>query len=246
MIGDLNPFPFQVGGSPSRAEAAYLALRKMVGTNGYSRDEESLEAQWRKSKTLGLVALSTFDERATNQYFPDKATDHIILFEEMLGIVTDPTKTDEERRRAIVPDYTGVPETWYSRLVEQLQMIDERADVLTRDWATAGTSMAGRAFGAFSPVAGYEYSSRIEIYDPDGTPHYRTFTQFPAASDTYRINVLFDIGSGVAPSRDILQRTERMKSLLNDIVPAWVDFRIFYAIGFILDLSLLDATGFGS
>lgn len=246
MIGDLNPFPFQVGGSPSRAEATYLALRKMVGTNGYSRNEESLEAQWRKSKTLGLVALSTFDERATNQYFPDKATDHIVLFEEMLGIVTDVTKTDEERRRTIVPDYTGVPESWYSRLLEQLKLIDERAEISLRDWSTTGTTYAGRAFAPFAQVDGFEYSNRNELYDGDGNPHQRTFTRYPAASDAYRVNVLFDIGSGVAPSRDILRRTDNMKALLNDVIPAWVDFRIVYSIGFILDLSLLDATGFGS
>lgn len=235
MIGDLNPFPFQVGGGPSRAEAAYLALRKMVGTNGYSSNEESLEAQWRKSKVLGLVALSTFDERATNQYFPDVATDHIVLFEEMLGIVPDDTKTDEERRQVIVPDYTGVPETWYSRLQEQLQLIDERASILTRDWAKTGTTYGGRAFEPFVPVAGFEYS----------TGSGRTFTRFPAASDAHRVHVLFDIGSS-APSRDILRRVDNMKALLNDVIPSWMDFRINYAIGFILDQSLLDATGFGS
>ena len=62
----------------------------------------------------------------------------------------------------------------------------------------------------------------------------------------HRVQVLFDIGNGLEPSRDILVRTESMKALLNDIIPAWVDFRIVYAIGFFLDTSLLDATGFGS
>jgi len=235
MIGDLNPFPFQVGGGPSRVEAAYLALRKMVGTNGYSAIEDGLEAEWRKCKTMGLVCLGTFDERAAHQAFPHVATDHIILFEEMLGLFPDTTKTDQQRRAVVVPDYTGVPETWYSRLVEQLQRIDSRADVILRPWANTGTTHAGRAFEPFTPVAGFEYS----VGD-------RTFTRFPAASDAHRVQVLFDIGNGAEPSRDILVRTESMKALLNDIIPAWVDFRIVYAIGFILDTSLLDATGFGS
>jgi hypothetical protein len=254
MIGDLNPFPFQVGGGPSRAEIAYETLRKMVGTNGYSAEEGSLEAEWRKSKTMGLVALGSFDERATNQAFPHVATDHLVLFEKMLGIVPDETKTDEERRDVVVPDYTGVPEVWYSQLVAQLQRVDERADVLLPTWKTRGVTMPGRAFGAFNPVPGFQYDAVASVQNPAWSPGdtehpeslARTFTHFPAASDVHRAIVHFDIGSGVEPSRDINAKVAIMKTMLNELLPAWVDFRIIYAVGFILDESLLDVTGFGS
>lgn len=255
MIGDLNPFPFQVGGGPSRVEAAYDTLRKMVGTNGYSAEEDSIEAEWRKSKTMGIVSLGTFDERATNQAFPNVATDHIALFEQMLGIVTDDSKTDEERRDVIIPDYTGVPEVWFSRLQEQIQLVDPRAGVLLPAWKSRSTTMGGRAFGPFEPIAGFEYDAVGSILNPEwtgpGDPDHaefiaRSFTRFPAISDANRAIVLYDIGSGVAPSRDILTKTEIMKSMLNELLPAWVDFRIIYSVGFILDQSLLDATGFGS
>ncbi len=254
MIGDLNPFPFQVGGGPSRAESAYETLRKMVGTNGYSAEEGSLEAEWRKSKTMGLVSLGTFDERATNQAFPNVATDHLVLFEQMLSISPDDSKTDQERREVVVPDYTGIPEVWYARLVEQLQLIDGRAALLLPDWASRSTTMGGRAFGNFDAVPGFEYDAVASVLNPawDGSdpsiPQFiaRSFTRFPAASDTHRALVHFALGSGVLPTRDILQKTEVMKNLMNEILPAWVDFRVIYAIGFILDESLLDATGFGS
>jgi hypothetical protein len=251
MIGDLNPFPFQVGGGPSRAEAAYDVLSKMMGSNGYSADENSIDAEWRKSKTLGLTALATFDERATNQNFPHTATDHIVLFEEMLGIVPDDTKTDEERRQVVVPDYVGVPEAWYSALNEQIQRIDERASITIPPWSSRGTTMGGRAFGPMDPVPGFAYDTFGQNnpdfpLSSDEPTLYRNFTKYPASSDAHRIYVLFDIGSGLEPSRDNLVRTDRIHALLNEAIPSWVDFRVLYAIGFILDESLLDATGFGS
>lgn len=236
MIGDLNPVPYQPGGGPSRVFAVYDALRRMVGSNGYSADEDSAEAEWRKSKSIGLAMLGTFDERAANQYFPQSATDHIILFEDMLSIPTDETLSDEERRQVILPDYTGVPQTWWSALVEQLRRIDARASIINRLWENAGSTMVGRAFEPFSPAA-------TEVYDTAGN---RTATEFPAQSDQHRVVVRYELGSGNAPNREVLRRTVSMQALLNEVLPAWMDFRIIYASTFTLDESLLDATAFGT
>ncbi len=115
--------------------------------------------------------------------------------------------------------------------------------------------MAGRAFGVFDSVDGLEYAAPESSLNPQWTgpgdnvhPELiaRTFTRFPAASDANRAIVHFALGAGVEPNRDILAKTEVMKAMLNEILPSWVDFRIIYSLGFILDLSLLDATGFGS
>ncbi len=236
MIGDLNPFPVQIGGGPSRAETVYNSLRKMMGANGYCADEDSFEAEWRKCKSLGLACLSSFDERAANQAFPNTATDHIPLFEEMLGLPIDELRTPEERRQDITPEYIGVPMAWWSELDRQLKRIDIRASLVVRLWENAGTTIRGRAFQAYIPDPGFEY-------DPLGVSR---FTQYPAVSDMYRANVLYDIGNGQTPDKTILDRTTRIKSLLPKVLPAWVDYSIVYSIGFVLDTSLLDATGFGT
>lgn len=238
MIGELNPIPFQVGGDPSRLEANYYAFRKMVGTNGYSADEDSIEAEWRKCRAIALTALSTFDERAANQAFPQVATDHIPLFETQLGIQSDPTASDEDRRRAIVPDYTGLPEAWWSAVESQVQAITPLATLFARPIHNATVTMPGRAFEQYA----FTTDASKMRFDPSGQ---RTLTEYPMVSDLERVNVLFDIGNGIAPTREQLRQVAAIEATLNDVLPAWVDHTVVHAIGFVLDTSLLDATGFG-
>lgn len=234
MIGDSNPVPTQVGGGPSDFDRAFDTLKRMVGAHGSSGDPDSIETAWRESKAYGLTALASFDERAALQVFPHIATDHIPVFEDVLGIVADESKSDEQRRQIIVPDYTSTPEAWATGLEASLQAIDSRARLLHLPWEHCSTTWGGKYYQAFSPVAGEEY-------DPNGD---RVGTQFPNYSDKKIVFVLFDIGAGAKPSTDVLLKTEQMTKVLNDVIPSDHDFRISYAVGFSLGLSLLDATSF--
>ena len=242
MIGELNPLPFQVGGSPSRLEADVDAVKKMVGSNGYNEDDESIEGEWRRSRQFGLTALGTFDERATMQYFPQSATDHIGLWENLLGLLSDTSSTDEQRRQVIVPDYTSSPEAWWEALVLGLESIDSRASVLVRAWDNAGNTINGRAFEQFSPLAGQEYDT-AQMAGGER----RTGSQWPNWSDMHHVNVLFELGNGIEPSREQQIIASEMQDFLNEVLPGWVTFSIIYTdSGFILDQSRLDATGFGT
>lgn len=236
-IGGNNPLPFQVGGSPTRLEAMHKTYRQMMGVNGYNADDSSIESEWRRCKSLGLVALESFDERAMLQYFPQTATDHLPLWEEMLGLETDLSLSDEERRQLIIPEYIGVPESFWTALNSQLAEIDERISVTLRTWEQSSTTQTGRLFEEDPPDLDHQY-------DPLGT---RTTTEFPHWSTVYCADVLFDIGGGVSPSRDVLNKTSQIESLLNKILPSWVTFKIAYARnGFHVGVSRLGYTALGS
>ena len=235
-LANKNPLPFKVGGSPTRFEKAYAVIKRMVGRNGYADDDDEIEAQWRQAKAYALSMISSVDERAARQISPAYATDHIPLFEEMLGIPSDETLSDEQRRRRIVPDYVDVPEAWTEALTTQLKAIDPLAEIITRTWATASTTQIGKWYEEFTPIAGKEY-------DDVGA---RKATAYPSISDMHQVIIKYDLGNGVKPNREQDRKTLLMQDTLNDTIPGWVNFSIIYATTFTLDSSLLDATGFGS
>jgi len=226
----------QVGGSPTRFEKSYAALQRMVGRNGFSTDDDEIESLWRQAKADAMAALETFDERAALQASPALATDHIPLYEEQLGIESDPNRPDQQRRDIIVPDYTGVPEAWTSGLVQALQKFDNIANVRTRLWENSGACQIGRWYEPFDPTSSNDYETGGD----------RKGTSYPNVSDMHTVIVEYDIGNGVAPSRDQLRKSQQMRAHLNEVCPAWVDHHLVYAVGFILDQSLLDATAFGT
>jgi len=226
----------QVGGSPTRFEKSYSALQRMVGRNGFSTDDDEIEALWRQAKADAMAALESFDERATMQASPITATDHIPLFEEALGLASDTQLADQQRRDIIVPDYTGVPEAWTAGLDSALQRIDPAAGVRTRSWANGGACMIGRWYEPFDP-------SPEDTYDQDGD---RKATAWPNPSDLHSVIVDYSIGNGVVPNREQLRRAEQMRGHLNEVCPSWVEHHVIFAVGFILDQSRLDATGFGT
>lgn len=229
-----NSLPFQVGGSPTRFESTYTAMQRMVGRNGYSTNDDEIEALWRQAKSDALAALGTFDERAAMQASPETATDYIPVYEEILGITIDTERSDQQRRDVIVPDYTGVPEAWTTGLNEAIARIDTLASVLFRPWRNSGTCQIGRW---------YEPFDGSDPYDASGS---RNSTAWPNVSDMHTVIVKYDIGSGVAPNREQLRKAIQIQNHLNEVCPSWVDFHLIYSTGFILDRSLLDATGFGS
>lgn len=224
----------QLGGSPSRYEKAYAALQRMVGRNGFSENDDEIEALWRQAKADAMAALETFDERAALQAFPTLATDHLSLYEETLGLPTDPEQADQQRRDIIVPDYAGVPQAWTSALVDALQRIDTSVSIRTRTWDSAGTCEIGRW---------YEPFDGSDTYDQNGN---RIATAWPNPSDMHSVIVEYNIGNGIEPNREQLRRVESMRDHLNEVCPSWVDHHIIHAVGIILDQSRLDATAFGT
>jgi hypothetical protein len=228
--------PIQVGGGPTRFDRAFDVLESLVGVNGYAVNEDEIESLWRQAKAEAMAALETFDERAAYQISPETATDHIPLFEEMLGIKPPAGASDEERRQEIVPDYTGAAEAWGSALTAQLQRIDPAIVLRTRAWENCSTTIIGRWYQQFAPTS-------EQTYDAGGN---RKGTNFPNVSDSHSVIVEYPIPNGSAPSKTQRRKIDRVRKALNDVCPAWVDFHIIHATGFILDTSLLDATSFGS
>jgi len=229
-----NSFPFQVGGSPTRFESTYTAMQRIVGRNGYSTNDSEIEALWRQAKADALAAIGTFDERAAMQASPETATDYIPVFEEILGITIDTERSEQQRRDVIIPDYTGVPEAWTSGLNDAIARIDSLASVLFRPWNNSGTCQIGRW---------YEPFDGSDTYDASGL---RNSTAWPNVSDMHSVIVKYDIGQGVVPNREQQRKAIQIQDHLIEVCPSWVDFHIIYSTGFVLDLSLLDATGFGS
>lgn len=212
------------------------ALERMQGEHGYSKDEDSIEALWRECRAAGHATIESFDERATLQYWPHTATDNVPVFEEILGLDSDPTEALEVRRQEIVPLYTATPEAWHSAITAQLEEIDSRASLLTVPWVQGVTTHAGKLFEAFNPVAG-------EQFDTVGN---RKLTDYPNFSTAARATVLLDIGAGVEPSSEVIRISEQIVQALDRVLPSELEIRIIYAVGFFLDSSLLDATGFGT
>jgi hypothetical protein len=228
-----NSLPFQVGGSPSRFESTYSAMQRMVGRNGYASDDDEIEALWRQAKADALAALGTFDERAALQASPETATDYVSVYEEILGITVDTDLSEQQRRDVIVPDYTGVPEAWTLGLNDAIHRIDPIASILVRPWINSGTCQIGRW---------YEPFDGSDTYDSSGQ---RNSTSWPNVSDAHSVIVKYDLGQGVAPNREQQRKTIQIQNHLNEVCPSWVDFHVIYSIGFELDTSLLDTTGFG-
>ncbi len=234
-FGEFGFLPLQVGGEPTPEEKAYRALRSNVGLRGSARDPNTVEDTWRWSKAIGLAAVSAFDERALYQSFPDTATDRVKNYEELLRIVAASTSTDEDRRRAIAALWTLKHEVAGPDLRAALSEIDPRLSVLEQTAASSSTTYHGRAFE--------DHDANESFASPAGT--YRS-TAFPNYADDFVVTVLFNVGGSGVPTVSDARVVSSVETLLNDRLPAWVNFRIVTSVGFILDTSPLDVTGFGS
>ena len=230
-----NSVPFQAGGSPTRFESTYVAIQRIVGKNGYSTNDDEIESLWRQAKADALAAIGTFDERAAMQASPETATDHIPLYESMLGITTDTERSDQQRRDVIVPDYTGVPEAWTLGLDSALERIDPLITILPRPWLNSGTCQIGRWYEPLNGVS--------DLYDPGGP---RKATAYPNVSDMHSVIIKYDIGGGVVPNREQQRKLNQAIAHVNEVCPSWIAIQSVYSTGFFLDVSLLDATGFGT
>jgi hypothetical protein len=234
-LGSGNPLPFELGGSPSTVEKYNSALKQAVGVGG-SAEDGTMEAQWRLSKARGLRAAYA-DDRAVMQWFPDRCTDFIPVWEEVFRLVSGPGLSDQERRQNITDRWVYAENSISQILEEALQRIDPLFSLLGLIPAYTATTVHGRGFEDTTPS------------DPDasGPPFEggRSSTQVPNYSSDFVCHVLYAIGAGL-PSTEQSRRMQRARDLLNLTLPSWVDFTITNnSVGFILDQDLLDLGAFG-
>jgi hypothetical protein len=234
-VGGGNPLPFEVGGGPTTAEQAHKFLKSAVGVGGSSPDDESIEAQWRFARARGVVAAFA-DERAVSQAFPDRATDYIPVYEDILALSSGGL-SDEDRRLLILDRWIAGLSAVTDELETELQEIDPLFSIVEIDRDDVAVTEPGRGFEDWNPASG----------DAAG-PAFgggRSSTEWPNFSRDFICYVEYALGSGPITAENE-RRIERAKTVLNNALPSWVSFSIYTTdVGFILDQDVLDITAFG-
>lgn len=229
-----NPFPMQLGGGSTLVERHYNTLRNAVGRGGSAEDaEDSMEAIWRQRKAVTMAALEAWAERAAIEALPSKATDLLDYYERALGVVPRAGQSEEDRRRVVAEKFTRAVSAVTETVELGLQRIDPRFQLAEPPESAIGRVIEGRSFEPFDGTP---------TYDQDGP---QRSTLFPMFSDDFIVTVVF-ANAGPAPTRQDLQLISEAQDFLNETLPAWVGFRVLTSIGFILDQSPLDLTGFGT
>lgn len=232
-LGKGNPIPFQIGGGPSSTERAHKAIKDSVGIGGSSPDGTIRDA-WFLSRARGLAAAFA-DGRAAYQSWPDTATDHLPVFEEILGRFPAPGESDQSRRNALTTLWTAINSAVRSEIDAALDLID--SDFVVKDVLRDRTIITqnGRAFEDETPA------------DPDasGPPFvFAKQTDWPNYSTEMKCYV--ELAKTGSTTTKILRDIEAAKQVLRDRLPSWVDFVIFMDEGFILDDDQLDVGAFGT
>jgi len=242
-IGAGNPIPCQIGGGLSLAERAYHALRDAIGRDNCG-DIDSLDGAWRWALARGIAA-GVADERAVCQVWPDRATDAIAIYEDILHITAPSASSDEERRQEILRRWVQAVTAETEDLEAELQRVDPLFSILDGDRDTSASTTPGRGFEDFDP------SDPSACGPAFGGGRYSTL--FPNFSDDFVCIVQYNVAlrgrhHAGALSAEQKRRIEQAKAILNQVLPAWVDFRIIAnpSAGFVLDQSLLDFGAFGS
>lgn len=226
-----NPWPLEWGGGETLDERTYEALKRAVGEGGYAKNEDGIEGLWRACRTEAIACFHSMAERAILQAFPNLATDHIPVYEELFRITPRGGASDEERRIPITEAYTRKIAADHPSLVIALQKLDPR--FLLPDIPRA-TSIVVELGKAFEPASGGPYFGGG-----------RQSTLFPNYASEYIIPVVLDLSATPAPSAAELLVVKNAKRFLNEVLPSWVTYEFSFAgaAGFILDDSQLDAAG---
>jgi hypothetical protein len=231
MFGHQNPFPHELGGGSTLDESIYRALREAVGVGGSADDDAGAEGGWRWCRARMVASAETAFERAILQAFPGSATDHIPVFERLLGISPPAASTDEARRNTIETQLVGRVTANLVGLRRQVREIDPRLQIQIVPFERSDIVYYGRAFLEHVPGA-------IEYGDGPFSPPSNA-TQFPAYTTALRLVLLLDQG-GTPPTdseETIMQRAARV---LRAALPTPVDFSLSVSDGFLLDETPLD------
>jgi len=226
-----NPWPLELGGGETLDERTYEALKRAVGEGGYAKNEDGIEGLWRAVRTEALACFHSMAERAILQAFPNVATDHIPVYEELFRITPRGGAPDEERRIAIAAAYTRRIASDHPSLLVAMQSLDPR--FLLPDIPRA-TSVVVELGKAFEPLTGGPFFGGG-----------RTSTAFPNYASEYIIPVVLDLTATPEPTAVEQIVVVNAKRFLNEVLSSWITYEFSFggSAGFILDLSELDATG---
>lgn len=227
-ISVLNPLPFHLGANPSPTERVYRTMRRALGRRADGREVAGpalgLEDQWRIAKARVLARERQRVDLAFAQYFPDRATVALGELEEELAVERE--DTDEARRAAVAGAYTRQLEAVIPAIRQRLQQIDENLDVIT--WSDEATRVG---FGQW-------LRAPSQTWNQDTA---RKTALRPNFASEFVVVVLWATATLPQPPK-----RRQLEDYLDEILPAWVDWRIVTGVGFRLDLSRLDLTAFGA
>lgn len=206
-FGWQNSFPLELGGQPTRIEAIYSALRSAVGRGGSAQDDSGLEGAWRAAKAQAIAASLDAYERAAFQALPAHATEHVPVYERVLGIAPGSDANEEDRRLAVVAAWVARVLATVGDLKRSLQTISPKFDVDEMDHDLSIVTMLGKMFPAYGDEA-------------TGVPMY------PNYSDEFIVRVTYTMESGETKIPQAIHAAARR--FLGTALPAWVDFEIMH------------------
>jgi hypothetical protein len=232
-FGWANSLPLELGGQTSHIANVYAALRSAVGRGGTGTDENGLEATWRAAKAEVIAASADAYERAVLQALPSHATEHVPVYERVLGIAPGSDQNEEDRRQAVVAAWVGQIGAVMTDIESALQAISTQfaLDELPEDESVV--AMFGRMFPAYGD-------------ESEGVP------QYPNYSSDFVVRAIYTLASGETSIPAAIRSAA--KRPLNSSLPAWMDWVILQdtspATGLICDGesvgSVLDFTPLGS
>lgn len=231
-LGWGNAFPLELGGGPTEIEQIYDALRAAVGTGGPG-PVDGIEDLWRQCKARTIAAATTSMERAALQALPLHATDHLPVYERLLGITPQAGATEAERQDAVTAVWVRQLRADGPGLRLAVRAIDARADLDLFPYADAVVVQMGKAFGPRPSTGSYGEANA------SGFPNY--------ASDFIQIVTYTLDPTQTEPDPVTFLAIQR---LLGEVLPSWVFWECNDGYGFFFDggddgLSILDIRAFG-
>ena len=222
-IGRQNPCPFQIGGGDTEIEETWRELRKALGEGG-AGPVGGIEDEWRWAKAEMVAAAAQMALRAVTQAFPDLCTDHLPVWEENLLVPQE--ANDQLRREAVTAAYTAHISAVIPNLTSSLQAIDPTIGIVVQDEDDSFNFAPGRYWRPRGIGAG-----------PYGV---HPASMFPGFSHWFVVRVLIPGGIPDAATQ------AQVEDVLNETLPAWVDWQIINREGLHCDgflSSYLDYSG---
>lgn len=223
--------PLRPGGGPTEEAKTYRVLRAAVGVGGSAPDDSGIDGLWRQARARAVAAATSAYRRAISNAFPNLASDLIPYYERALGIVSDATLPEQDRRDAICELWPAKASAVVRDLAERLALIDTRFSIVTPDDTKSSTTHDGRWFGPLSGV------TAEPAFNGSGT------SEYAADTSRYVMVVLFDVGYLTGLSAPDARKRAAAERLLGDALPPWWDFRIVTSIGFLAGVSPVGLTG---
>jgi hypothetical protein len=203
-----NSLPAELGGGTTHIEDVYNALRNAVGRGGSADSETGLEAAWRAAKSQAIAASCDAYERAVWQALPAHATEHVPVYERVLGIAPPSDANEEDRRLAVVAAWTARVLATTTGLQQSLQVISPKLGIEEQAHDLSTVTQLGRMFPSYGDESAH------------GVPAY------PNYSTEFVIRVTYTLDAGETRIPEAVQVGARR--YLNTALPAWCDWELVH------------------